>query len=121
MMLDAKPIVEAELVAELQLAPELLEALGRRHSGFAPHMSEMREFHDAPRDDDRMSGAAEEQARVKCEMKQLGEKQPHKKRHGAAAERTDPDRAMAAKAHEGEDEERHRGENADRDEQRGKA
>ncbi len=45
MMLDAEAEVEAELVAELQFAPELLVALVRGHAGLAPDVGEMGEFH----------------------------------------------------------------------------
>ena len=45
MMLDAERVVEAELVAQLQFAPQLLVALVRRHSGLGPDVGEMRELH----------------------------------------------------------------------------
>ncbi len=45
MVLDAEAIVEAEVVAERELAPELLVALVRGHTGLAPDMGEVREFH----------------------------------------------------------------------------
>jgi len=45
-MLDAETVVEAELVAELKLAPELLVALMRGHVGLAPDMGEVSEFHE---------------------------------------------------------------------------
>jgi hypothetical protein len=47
MMLDAEPIVEAELVGELQLTPQLVVALSRRHPSLVPDMREMSEFHEA--------------------------------------------------------------------------
>ena len=45
MMLDAEAVVEAEVVAERKLAPELLVALVRGHVGLAPDMGEVGEFH----------------------------------------------------------------------------
>ena len=45
MMLDAERVVETKLVAQRELTPQLLVALVRRHSGLAPDMGEMREFH----------------------------------------------------------------------------
>jgi hypothetical protein len=45
MVLDAKAEVEAEVVAQLELAPELLVSLMRRHVGLAPDMGKMGEFH----------------------------------------------------------------------------
>jgi hypothetical protein len=47
MMLDAERMIEAERVAQLQLAPQLLVALMRRHSGLGPDMGEVGEFHAA--------------------------------------------------------------------------
>ena len=46
MMLDAERVVEAELVAQREFAPELLVALVRRHAGLGPDVGEMREFHE---------------------------------------------------------------------------
>ena len=45
MMLDAKGVVEPDLVAHCELAPELLIALMRRHAGLGPDVGEMRELH----------------------------------------------------------------------------
>ena len=45
MMLDAEAVIESKFVAQLELAPELLIALGRRHACLAPDMGEMRELH----------------------------------------------------------------------------
>jgi hypothetical protein len=45
MMFDTKPVIEAELIAERELAPKLAITLGRRHARFAPNMREMSEFH----------------------------------------------------------------------------
>ena len=45
MMLDTEAIVEAEVVAERKLAPELFVALVRGHVGLAPDMGEVGEFH----------------------------------------------------------------------------
>jgi hypothetical protein len=45
MVLDTEAEVEAEVVAERKLTPELLVALMRRHAGLAPDMGEMGEFH----------------------------------------------------------------------------
>ena len=47
-MLDAKRIVEAKLVAQLQLAPQLFVALMRRHARLGPDVRKMREFHRLP-------------------------------------------------------------------------
>ncbi len=44
-MLDRESEVVAELVAELNLAPELPVALGRRHAFLTPDMGEMGELH----------------------------------------------------------------------------
>src|ERR1700730_1686134 len=44
-MLDAERLIEAERVAQLQLAPQLFVTLMRRHSGLGPDMGKMREFH----------------------------------------------------------------------------
>jgi hypothetical protein len=44
-MLDAEAVVEAELVAQLQFAPQLFVALVRRHAWLAPDVREMSEFH----------------------------------------------------------------------------
>jgi hypothetical protein len=49
MMLDTKRVVEAEFVAQLQLAPQLLVTLLRRHSGLGPDVGEMGEFHGIER------------------------------------------------------------------------
>ena len=43
-MLDAKSVVEAELVTQLKLSPELLVSLCRIESGFGPHMRKMCKF-----------------------------------------------------------------------------
>src|SRR6202008_1605123 len=45
MMLDAERMVEAELIAQRELAPELLVARVRRHAGFCPDVGEMGKFH----------------------------------------------------------------------------
>ena len=45
MVLDAEAEVEAEVVAERKLAPELFVTLMRRHAGLAPDMGEMSELH----------------------------------------------------------------------------
>ncbi len=45
MMLDAKRIIEAEPVAQFELAPQLLITLMRRHAGLGPDVGEVREFH----------------------------------------------------------------------------
>jgi hypothetical protein len=45
MMLDAERMVEAELIAQRQLAPELLVASVRRHAGLGPDVGEMGKFH----------------------------------------------------------------------------
>src|SRR5262249_1239494 len=45
MMLDTERMVEAQLVAQFKLIPELLIALMRRHSGLAPDVREVRELH----------------------------------------------------------------------------
>ena len=47
-MLDAKSVVEAELITQLQLAPELLITLCRTETGFGPDMGKMREPQTAP-------------------------------------------------------------------------
>src|SRR5580692_9321993 len=47
MMLDAERIIEAELVARGQFAPQLLVTLMRRHPGLGPDVGEVREFHGA--------------------------------------------------------------------------
>src|ERR1700722_5432206 len=47
MMLDAERMIEPDLVAQFQLAPELLVALMRRHAGLGPDMGKVREFHEA--------------------------------------------------------------------------
>ena len=46
-MLDAEAVIEAELVAQHELAPQLLVALRRRHAGLAPNMGEMGKLHRA--------------------------------------------------------------------------
>jgi hypothetical protein len=45
MMFDAKRMIEAERVAQLQFTPQLLVALMRRHSGLGPDVGEVGEFH----------------------------------------------------------------------------
>ena len=45
MMLDAEAVIEAELVAQRKLAPQLLVALVRRHAGLGPDVRKVREFH----------------------------------------------------------------------------
>ena len=45
MMLDAERMVEAELVAQCKLAPELLVTRVRRHAGLRPDVGEMGKFH----------------------------------------------------------------------------
>ena len=45
MMLDAEGVIETDIVAQSELAPELLVALMRRHAGLGPDMGKMREFH----------------------------------------------------------------------------
>ena len=45
MMLDAKGVVEPDLVAHCKLAPELLIALMRRHAGLRPNVGKMRKLH----------------------------------------------------------------------------
>jgi hypothetical protein len=45
MMFDAKGVVEADLIAQRELAPKLLVALMRRHAGLGPDMRKMRELH----------------------------------------------------------------------------
>ena len=47
-MLDAKGMIEAELVAQLQLTPQLFVALMRRHARLGPDVRKMREFHRLP-------------------------------------------------------------------------
>jgi len=44
-MLDAERMIEAERVAQRELAPELLIARVRRHAGLGPDVGEMGEFH----------------------------------------------------------------------------
>ena len=46
MMLDAERLVEAKFVAQLQLAPELLVALVRRHAGLGPDVGKVGKFHE---------------------------------------------------------------------------
>ena len=46
MMLDAKTVVEAEFVSQLQLTPQLLVALCRCHASILPYMGEMRKVHN---------------------------------------------------------------------------
>src|SRR6185312_15838547 len=45
MMFDAERVVEAERVAQLQLAPKLLVTLMRSHAWFAPDMRKMGKLH----------------------------------------------------------------------------
>ena len=45
MMLDAERIIETKFVAGLKLAPQLLVALMRRHSGLGPDVGEVGKFH----------------------------------------------------------------------------
>src|SRR5581483_2303818 len=44
-VLHGEGVVEAQLVAERQLPPELRVAIGWRHAGLAPDMAHVREFH----------------------------------------------------------------------------
>ena len=44
-MFHAEGVVKARVVANLQLAPQLLVALMRSHVGLGPDVGEMREFH----------------------------------------------------------------------------
>jgi hypothetical protein len=44
-MLDAERLIEAEFVAQLQFAPELLVAFVRGHSGLGPDVGEVSKFH----------------------------------------------------------------------------
>src|SRR5512140_2706598 len=46
-MFDAEAVVEAKVVAQLKLAPQLLITLVRAHARFAPDMRKMRELHEA--------------------------------------------------------------------------
>jgi hypothetical protein len=49
MMLDAERLVEAEFVAQCELAPKLLIARVRRHPGLGPDVGEVGEFHGSKR------------------------------------------------------------------------
>jgi len=42
-------VIEAELVAQFELVPELLVTLMRRHSGLGPDVGEVGEFHGIPK------------------------------------------------------------------------
>ncbi len=44
-MFDAETEVEARLIGERQLAPQLFIARGRSHARFVPDVREVREFH----------------------------------------------------------------------------
>jgi hypothetical protein len=46
MVLDTKAVLKAEFVSQLQLAPQLLVALGWCQASLVPHMGEMCKFHN---------------------------------------------------------------------------
>jgi hypothetical protein len=46
MMLDAETVVEAEFIAELELAPQFLVAPSRCHSRLGPDVGKMSELHE---------------------------------------------------------------------------
>src|SRR6516162_8259300 len=48
MVLDTKSIIEAELVTQLKLPPQLFIALMRRHSGLCPDVGKMGKLHRRP-------------------------------------------------------------------------
>ena len=48
MVLDAKAVIETQLVGQYNFPPELVVALAGGHAGLAPDMGKMREFHSLP-------------------------------------------------------------------------